>query len=65
MFKNILHDMEGINLYGIISICIFFGFFTGMLLWAFLQKKNYLNQMSTLPLESGEIQKHSDEINQR
>ena len=54
MFKNILNSMEGISIYGIISICIFFSFFTGMLLWAFLLKKNYLHHMSEVPLDSGE-----------
>ena len=54
MFKNILNSMEGISIYGIISICIFFSFFTGMLIWAFLLKKNYLHHMSEVPLNSGE-----------
>jgi hypothetical protein len=54
MIKNVLCNIDGIGLYGVISICIFFGFFTGMLLWAFMRKKNYLNQMSALPLDAGE-----------
>ncbi len=54
MFKNILNDIQGINLYGIVSICIFFGIFVAMLIWACALKKNYLNKMSALPLESGE-----------
>lgn len=53
MYKNILCDMDGISIYGIISICIFFGFFTGMLLWAFALKKNYLKNMGDLPLDDG------------
>jgi cbb3-type cytochrome oxidase subunit 3 len=55
MYQNVLTNIEGISIYGVISICIFFGFFTGMLVWAFLQKKNYLNHMAELPLNSGEI----------
>ncbi len=54
MFKNILHSMADISIYGIISICIFFSFFTGMLIWAFLLKKTYLHHMSEVPLNSGE-----------
>jgi hypothetical protein len=54
MYQNILEKIDGIGIYGVISIGIFFGFFTGMLLWAFLQKKNYLNKMSALPLDAGE-----------
>ena len=54
MFKNILNSMEGISIYGIISICIFFSFFTGMLIWAFMLKKSHLHHMSEVPLDSGE-----------
>ncbi len=54
MYQKILCDIDGIGLYGIISICIFFGFFTGMLVWAFALKKNYLNHMGDLPLNEGE-----------
>ncbi|MEI6075472.1 MAG: hypothetical protein WCS94_07865 [Verrucomicrobiota bacterium] len=54
MEQKILSSIEGINIYGIISICIFFGFFSGMLLWAFALKKTYLTKMSDLPLEGGE-----------
>lgn len=58
MEQKILSGIEGISIYGIVSICIFFSFFTGMLLWAFLQKKNYLNKMSALPLDGGEVNSH-------
>ena len=54
MYQNVLNGISGIGIYGVISISIFFGFFTGMLIWAFLQKKNYLNHMAELPLDSGE-----------
>jgi hypothetical protein len=54
MIKNVLCHIDGIGLYGVLSICIFFGFFTGMLIWAFLQKKNHLTKMGALPLDAGE-----------
>lgn len=54
MIKNVLCDIDGIGLYGVISICIFFSFFTGMLLWAFCQKKTHLQHMAEVPLNSGE-----------
>ena len=50
MFQNVLESISGIGLYGVISIAIFFGFFTLMLLWVSGLKKNYLHQMETLPL---------------
>ncbi|HEX7653630.1 MAG TPA: CcoQ/FixQ family Cbb3-type cytochrome c oxidase assembly chaperone [Verrucomicrobiae bacterium] len=54
MYQNVLAKIDGIGLYGVISISIFFAFFTGMLLWACLQKRNHLNRMSALPLDAGE-----------
>ena len=36
-----------------ISICLFFVVFSGMLAWAFLQKKKILDSQSLLPLEDG------------
>jgi hypothetical protein len=54
MYQNVLSKIDGIGLYGVISIGIFFGFFSGMLVWAFLQKKNHLKHMAALPLDGGE-----------
>jgi hypothetical protein len=65
MEKEILARMEGISLYGYISLAIFVGFFTGMLLWAFARKKNYLNKMGALPLDGAERAETPDQISQR
>jgi len=54
--------MNGVGIYGVISICIFVAFFTGMLLWAGTKKKGYLDRMGSLPLDSGEI-KSNDQLN--
>ena len=54
MEEKIICSMNGVAIYGVISICIFFAFFTGMLLWAFSKKASYLNKMGSLPLESSE-----------
>jgi hypothetical protein len=52
MIENVLNGIGGVGVFGVISICIFFGFFTGMALWAACLKKSYLNSMSGLPLDS-------------
>ena len=57
MIQNVLNGIEGVGVYGVISICIFFSFFSGMLLWAFMQKKNHLDKMGGLPLDGGETDK--------
>ena len=54
MVEKIVCSINGVEIYGIVSICIFFGFFTGMLLWAFARNRAYLNKMSSLPLDGGE-----------
>jgi hypothetical protein len=53
MIKNVLEHIGGVGIYGVLSICIFFAFFTGVLLWAGRMKKSHLTSMSTLPLEDG------------
>ena len=44
--------MGGVGVYGIISICLFFAIFTGVLVWTICLKKPYLKAMRELPLES-------------
>jgi len=51
MIKNVLQDIGGIGIYGIISICLFFLVFTFMLIWTCFLKKPFLNNMSELPLD--------------
>jgi hypothetical protein len=53
MIENVMRSIGGVGMFGVISICIFFAFFTGMLLWAARLKKNYLHSMQSLPLEDG------------
>lgn len=54
MEKEVLSNLGGVGIYGIISICLFFTFFTGMLIWAACLRKSYLNSMRELPLDDGE-----------
>jgi hypothetical protein len=51
MEEKIICSLNGVEVYGIISICIFVAFFTAMLVWALTQKRNYLDQMGGLPLD--------------
>jgi len=53
MIRNVLTDIDGIGLYGVVSICLFFAVFSSMLVWAFMQKKKILDSQSLLPLEDG------------
>ena len=51
MLENVLNKMGGVSMYGIISICLFFAVFTGVLVWTIGLKKHYLEEMRELPLE--------------
>jgi len=53
MIENILRSIGGVGVFGLFSVCLFFGFFTAMLFWAVRLKKPYLNSMQALPLDDG------------
>lgn len=61
MIEHVLHDLNGIEIFGIFSVALFFVFFTAMLLWAGRLKKPYLNSMQDLPLDGGETNSNHDE----
>ena len=55
MLKFIKHHMtgiEGIEIYPIISLLIFFIFFALLFLWVITAKKDYIEQVSNLPFET-------------
>ena len=51
MIKNVLLEIGGVGLYGIIALSIFFLFFIGMLLWVMRLNKSYLVEAERMPLE--------------
>lgn len=51
MIKNVLSHIGGVELYGILSVLIFFSVFIGMLIWAFRIKRTHLDTMGRLPLQ--------------
>jgi hypothetical protein len=51
---SILHDVENINVFGLFSFILFFGFFLGVLVWAAALKPKHLDEMGGLPLDGGE-----------
>lgn len=59
MYKNVLENIGGIEIYPLISLIIFFFFFVFIIIWLFKLDKSYLNKMSGLPLEDS-INNYSD-----
>ncbi len=50
--KNYMDSMEGIEIYPIISLLIFFTFFVVLFWWVITAKKDYINTVSNLPLDN-------------
>ena len=59
MFKHYLTTSENVDFFGLLSLLIFFLVFAAVILWVIKMKKNYINEMSNLPLDS------DDEINSK
>ena len=54
MIQNVLREIGGIGLYGVISVCLFFAVFSTTVFRAFLLKKPFLKSMGALPLDDGQ-----------
>lgn len=50
MFEH-LNNIQGVSIYPLISLSIFFLFFVGLTAWALRADKNYLKRMGELPLD--------------
>ena len=53
MIQNVIRDMGGIAVFGVISICLFFAVFMTAAIYAFAQRKAFCDRMCALPLEDG------------
>ena len=51
MIEHVMSRIGGVGVYGVISICLFFAVFVGVLVWTLCLKPSYLNAMRELPLE--------------
>jgi hypothetical protein len=54
MIQNVLRDIGGVGIYGVVSICLFFAVFTGSVVLSVCMKKSVAEKISALPLEDGE-----------
>ncbi len=52
MIKHTLTQIASVENYGIVSLCLFFAFFSGALIWAFRLSREHTDHMSQLPLSS-------------
>ena len=54
--KDHMASTDGIEIYPIMSLSIFFVFFVALFWWVFTAKKEYIKEVSEFPLENGEDQ---------
>ncbi len=54
--KDHMASIDGIEIYPIISLFIFFVFFVALFWWVFTAKKEYIKEVSEFPLDNGENQ---------
>ena len=59
MFENILETIDGIGIYAMFSLLVFFIFFIGMFIWVIKADKKHLEEMSHVPLTN------NDEFNEQ
>lgn len=50
--KGHMETIQGIEIYPIISLLIFFLFFVVLFWWVFTAKKDYVEEVSQIPLDS-------------
>ena len=55
MIQNVLEEIGGIGIYGVISICLFFAVFTGVLMMSMRMNKSVVRKMGALPLDDGRV----------
>lgn len=58
MFKFIkgnLENIDGVSIYPLVSLLIFFIFFVGLFLWVITAKKAHIDEVSNIPLEDDTI----------
>lgn len=50
MFKHYFEKIHNVEVWPIISLAIFFVFFVGLILYVWRMKKDYVEEMSDIPL---------------
>lgn len=54
MYKEVLRSIEGIGLYPIISLVVFFLFFTTVFLWVARMRREEAEKLGSMPLDDEE-----------
>ena len=57
--KGYLEQIDGVQVYPIISLLIFFVFFSLLFWWVFTAKKEHIREVSNIPLEDDDNQQNA------
>ncbi|MBL1212613.1 MAG: cbb3-type cytochrome c oxidase subunit 3 [Ignavibacteriae bacterium] len=52
MFSDNLETIDGVSIFPIIGLILFFLIFIGIVIWAFKADKKYIKKMENIPLEN-------------
>ena len=52
MYKEVLRSIEGVEIFPVVSLLIFFAFFVAVLVWCLRADKGAMRRAAHLPLES-------------
>ena len=55
MYKEVLRSIENVEVFPIISLLIFVLFFIGVTVWALRVPKEFIDHMSSLPMDDQDI----------
>jgi cytochrome c oxidase cbb3-type subunit IV len=64
MYKNVLQNIENIQVWPVISFVIFFLFFILLLWWVIRVDKKYVDEMGQLPLKDHSENNSVENLNQ-
>ncbi|MBI3218611.1 MAG: cbb3-type cytochrome c oxidase subunit 3 [Bacteroidetes bacterium] len=62
MYKNILQNIDNIQVWPVISFVIFFLFFALLLWWVITVDKKYVDEMGQKPLSDGASNNSTDNL---
>jgi hypothetical protein len=63
MYKQILESIQGVDIWPVISLVIFFIFFVGILIKVALIDKKFIKKMEEMPLDDGTESNQSNRQN--
>lgn len=52
--KDHLETIEGVSLFPLLSLLLFFGFFAGLIFWVVKQKKAHIQKLKNIPFGNKE-----------